>query len=294
MNKVFLIFALLFLIGCSEGSDPVPEQNNEENTESGDNNVFLVNGFICNIDFNEESYTIKVSKDNKFLFEVSEGIGKGTKLYIDFGYGNKKDIIASYVRIFSILQYENTYYLLADLRDESDILSFWGIRKLYSYENGKIHTVTLNTRSHLPTDMAFWFDNSIHVSENYSAYPEATASEGHVYDNELNLISKHTHYGRVLDLYHVIDVSGGEGIHTKDPLRIGWYDIRNSSHYIWQYMCDINNNEFVINSWDASYSPNNTILVTINITYITEEKEVLNFELDKNTGELIAPNQITQ
>jgi hypothetical protein len=294
MNKVFLIFALLFLIGCSEGSDPVPEQNNEENTESGDNNVFLVNGFICNIDFNEESYTIKVSKDNKFLFEVSEGIGKGTKLYIDFGYGNKKDIIASYVRIFSILQYENTYYLLADLRDESDILSFWGIRKLYSYENGKVHTVTLNTRSHLPTDMAFWFDNSIHVSENYSAYPEATASEGHVYDNELNLISKHIHYGRVLDLYHVIDVSGGEGIHTKDPLRIGWYDIRNSSHYIWQYMCDINNNEFVINSWDASYSPNNTILVTINITYITEEKEVLNFELDKNTGELITPNQITQ
>lgn len=294
MNKVFLIFALLFLIGCSEGSDPVPEQNNEENTESGDNNVFLVNGFICNIDFNEESYTIKVSKDNKFLFEVSEGIGKGTKLYIDFGYGNKKDIIASYVRIFSILQYENTYYLLADLRDESDILSFWGIRKLYSYENGKVHTVTLNTRSHLPTDMAFWFDNSIHVSENYSAYPEATASEGHVYDNELNLISKHTHYGRVLDLYHVIDVSGGEGIHTKDPLRIGWYDIRNSSHYIWQYMCDINNNEFVINSWDASYSPNNTILVTINITYITEEKEVLNFELDKNTGDIIAPNQITQ
>lgn len=294
MNKVFLIFALLFLIGCSEGSDPVTEQNNEENTESGDNNVFLVNGFICNIDFNEESYTIKVSKDNKFLFEVSEGIGKGTKLYIDFGYGNKKDIIASYVRIFSILQYENTYYLLADLRDESDILSFWGIRKLYSYENGKVHTVTLNTRSHLPTDMAFWFDNSIHVSENYSAYPEATASEGHVYDNELNLISKHTHYGRVLDLYHVIDVSGGEGIHTKDPLRIGWYDIRNSSHYIWQYMCDINNNEFVINSWDASYSPNNTILVTINITYITEEKEVLNFELDKNTGDIIAPNQITQ
>lgn len=294
MNKVFLIFALLFLIGCSEGSDPVPEQNNEENTESGDNNVFLVNGFICNIDFNEESYTIKVSKDNKFLFEVSEGIGKGTKLYIDFGYGNKKDIIASYVRIFSILQYENTYYLLADLRDKSDILSFWGIRKLYSYENGKVHTVTLNTRSHLPTDMAFWFDNSIHVSENYSAYPEATASEGHVYDNELNLISKHTHYGKVLDLYHVIDVSGGEGIHTKDPLRIGWYDIRNSSHYIWQYMCDINNNEFIINSWDASYSPNNTILVTINITYITEEKEVLNFELDKNTGDIIAPNQITQ
>lgn len=287
MNKVFLIFALLFLIGCSEGSDPVPEQNNEENTESGDNNVFLVNGFICNIDFNEESYTIKVSKDNKFLFEVSEGIGKGTKLYIDFGYGNKKDIIASYVRIFSILQYENTYYLLADLRDESDILSFWGIRKLYSYENGKVHTVTLNTRSHLPTDMAFWFDNSIHVSENYSAYPEATASEGHVYDNELNLISKHTHYGRVLDLYHVIDVSGGEGIHTKDPLRIGWYDIRNSSHYIWQYMFDINNNEFVINSWESSYSQNNTILVTINITYITEEKEVLNFEFDKETGELI-------
>lgn len=294
MNKVFLIFALLFLIGCSEGSDPVPEQNNEENTESGDNNTFLVNGFSCDIDFNEENYTIKVSKNNKFLFEVSEKIGKGTKMYIDFGYGNKKDIIASYVRFFSILQYENTYYLLADLRDESDILSFWGIRKLYSYENGKVHTVTLNTRSHLPTDMAFWFDNSIHVSENYSAYPEATASEGHVYDNELNLISKHTHYGRVLDLYHVIDVSGGEGIHTKDPLRIGWYDIRNSSHYIWQYMCDINNNEFIINSWDASYSPSNTILVTINITYITEEKEVLNFELDKNTGEIITPNQITQ
>lgn len=294
MNRIFLIFALLFLIGCSEGSDPVPEQNNEENTEPNDNKEFLVNGFICNIDFNEENYTIKVSKDNKFLFEVSEEIGKGTKIYIDFGYGNKKAIIASYVRIFSILQYENTYYLLADLRDESDILGFWGIRKLYSYENGKVHTVTLNTRSHLPTDMAFWFDNSIHVSENYSAYPEATASEGHVYDNELNLISKHIHYGRVLDLYHVIDVSGGEGIHTKDPLRIGWYDIRNSSHYIWQYMCDINNNEFIINSWDASYSPSNTILVTINITYITEEKEVLNFELDKNTGEIIAPNQITQ
>ena len=111
MNKVFLIFALLFLIGCSEGSDPVPEQNNEENTESGDNNTFLVNGFSCNIDFNEENYTIKVSKDNEFLFEVSEEIGKGTKLYIDLGYGNKKDVIASYIKIFDILQYENTYYL---------------------------------------------------------------------------------------------------------------------------------------------------------------------------------------
>ncbi len=287
MNKAILIFALLFLIGCSEESDPIPGQNNEENTESGDNNAFLVNGFSCNIDFNEENYTIKVSKDNEFLFEVSEEIGKGTKLDIDLGYGNKKDVIASYIKIFDILQYENTYYLLADLREQSDILSFWGIRKLYSYENGKVHAVTLNTSSYLPTDMAFWFDNSIHVSENYSAYPEATASEGHVYDNELNLISKHTHYGKVLDLYHVINVSGGEGIHAKNPLRISWYDIRNSSHYIWQYMCDINNNEFVINSWESSYSQNNTILVTINITYITGEKEVLIFEFDKETGELI-------
>lgn len=121
MNRIFLIFALLLLIGCSEGSDPVPEQNNEENTESGDNNAFLVNGFSCNIDFNEENYTIKVSKDNEFLFEVSEEIGKGTKLDIDLGYGNKKDVIASYIKIFDILQYENTYYLLADLRDQSDI-----------------------------------------------------------------------------------------------------------------------------------------------------------------------------
>ncbi len=31
MNRIFLIFALMFLIGCSEESDPVPEQNNEEN-----------------------------------------------------------------------------------------------------------------------------------------------------------------------------------------------------------------------------------------------------------------------
>ena len=60
MNKAFLIFALLFLIGCSEESDPVPEQNNEENTESVDDNAFLVNGFSCNIDFNEENYTIKM------------------------------------------------------------------------------------------------------------------------------------------------------------------------------------------------------------------------------------------
>lgn len=52
-------------------------------------------------------------------------------------------------------------------------------------------------------------------------------------------------------------------------------------------MCDIDNNEFVINSWEASYSQNNTILVTINITYITGKKEVLNFEFDKETGELI-------
>lgn len=293
MNKVFLIFALLFLIGCSEGSDPVPEKNNEENTESGDNNVFLVNGFICNIDFNEESYTIKVSKDNKFLFEVSEGIGKGTNLYIDFGYGNKKDIIASYVRIFSILQYENTYYLLADLRDESDIFGFWGIRKLYSYTKGKTKMITFSSRGYLPTDMTFWFENSIDVSENYAVYPESTGSKHHKYDSDLNLLSQYSVPGKPLDLYHVIDVSGGDGIH-KDPLRISWYDIRNSSGYIWQYMCDINNNEFVINSWDASYSPNNTILVTINITYITEEKEVLNFELDKNTGDIIAPNQITQ
>lgn len=52
-------------------------------------------------------------------------------------------------------------------------------------------------------------------------------------------------------------------------------------------MCDINNNEFVINSWESSYSQNNTILVTINITYITEEKEVLNFEFDKRQENLL-------
>lgn len=287
MNKAILIFALLFLIGCSEGSDPVPEQNNEENTESGDNNTFLVNGFSCNIDFNEENYTIKVSKDNEFLFEVSEEIGKGTKLYIDLGYGNKKDVIASYIKIFDILQYENTYYLLADLRDQSDILSFWGIRKLYSYTKGKTKMITFNSRGYLPTDMTFWFENSIDVSENYSAYPESTASEYHKYDSDLNLLSQYSVFGKPLDLYHVINVSGGDGIHAKNPLGISWYDIRNSSHYIWQYMCDIGNNEFVINSWEASYSQNNTILVTINITYITGKKEVLNFEFDKETGELI-------
>lgn len=287
MNKAFLIFALLFLIGCSEESDPVPEQNNEENTESGDNNAFLVNGFSCNIDFNEENYTIKVSKDNEFLFEVSEEIGKGTKLDIDLGYGNKKDVIASYIKIFDILQYENTYYLLADLRDQSDILSFWGIRKLYSHTKGKTKMITFNSREYLPTDMKFWFENSIDVSENYSAYPESTGSKYHKYDSDLNLLSQYSVSGKPLDLYHVINVSGGEGIHAKNPLRISWYDIRNSSHYIWQYMFDINNNEFVINSWESSYSQNNTILVTINITYITEEKEVLNFEFDKETGELI-------
>ena len=289
MNKVFLIFALLFLIGCSEGSDPVSEQNNEENTESGDNNTFLVNGFSCDIDFNEENYTIKVSKDNKFLFEVSEGIGKGSKLYIDFGYGNKKEVIASYIKIFNILQYENTYYLLADLRDKSDILSFWGIRKLYSYEDGKVHTVTLNTSSHLPTDMAFWFKNSIVLSEKYQMYPEATASEGHVYDNELNLISKYSPNGIVLDMTHCVSL---EEV-PKHHYAICFYDIRNTSP-LWSYPIDIVGEDFVVSYQDASYSSNNTVLVNVNITYITGEKEVLNFEFDKNTGELITPNQITQ
>lgn len=289
MNRIFLIFALLLLIGCSEGSDPVPEKNNEENTESCDNNAFLVNGFSCNIDFNEENYTIKVSKDNEFLFEVSEEIGKGTKLDIDLGYGNKKDVIASYIKIFDILQYENTYYLLADLRDQSDILSFWGIRKLYSYENGKVHAVTLNTSSYLPTDMAFWFKNSIVLSEKYQVYPEATASEGHVYDNELNLISKYSPNGIVLDMTHCVSL---EEV-LKHHYTICFYDIRNTSP-LWSYPIDLVGEDFVASCQDASYSSNNTVLVNVNITYITGEKEVLNFEFDKDTGEIITPNQITQ
>lgn len=208
---------------------------------------------------------------------MSEEIGKGTKLDIDLGYGNKKDVIASYIKIFDILQYENTYYLLADLRDQSDILSFWGIRKLYSYENGKVHAVTLNTSSYLPTNMAFWFKNSIVLSEKYQVYPEATASEGHVYDNELNLISKYSPNGIVLDMTHCVSLH---------HYTICFYDIRNTSP-LWSYPIDLVGEDFVASCQDASYSSNNTVLVNVNITYITGEKEVLNFEFDKETGELI-------
>lgn len=286
MKKILFILAVLSFVSCNNEEKDIVDLI--DNTEKKDD-VPIINGFGCEVNFDEEGYTIKVSKDNTLLFEVSEGIGKGSKQYIDLGYGNKMNIIASYVKIFNILQYENTYYLLADLRDKSDILSFWGIRKLYSYTKGKIKMITFNSCGYLPTDMAFWFENSIDVSENYSAYPESTGSEYHKYDSDLNLLSKYSVSGKPLDLYHVIDVGGGEDSYAKNPLMINWYDIRNSSHYIWQYMCDINNNEFVINSWEASYSLNNTVLATVNITYITGEREVLNLEFNKDTGELVDP-----
>ena len=284
MNRILFILAFLTFVSCT--NEEKEAVDSIDDTEKKDD-VPIINGFGCEVDFNEEGYVIRVSKDNNFLFEVSEDIGKGSKQYIDLGYGNKMDIIVSDTKVLEVLQYENTYYLLADIRDKSYANSFWGIRKLFSYEKGKVHMVTLNSSFHLPTNMKFWFENSIVLSENISLYPEATASEGHVYDNDLNLISKYSPNGKPLDLYHVISVSGGGSSYAKNPLMINWYDIRNSSHYIWQYMCDINNNDFVINSWDASYSSNNTVLVTVNITYITGEKEVLNLEFDKETGELV-------
>ena len=118
MNRIFLIFALLFLIGCSEGSDPVPEQNNEENTEPNDNKEFLINGLSCSVYFDEEGYSVKVSKDNKFLFEASEEIGKGSRQYIDLGEGRLRKIDVSNILIINALQYENTYYLLLDLKED--------------------------------------------------------------------------------------------------------------------------------------------------------------------------------
>lgn len=282
MNRIFLIFALLFLIGCSEGSDPVPEQNNEENTEPNDNKEFLINGLSCSVYFDEEGYSVKVSKDNKFLFEASEEIGKGSRQYIDLGEGRLSKIDVSNILIINALQYENTYYLLLDLK-EDDVVEYWGIRKLYVAENGKVNKITFNSDIFLPTVMNLWFENSIILFVPYSLYPEVTHYESRVYDNSLRLINKHCpRYAKPLDMTHCVNLEDNE--------IISFYDISNTSsplRPLWSYKIELENKNFSIDSWEASYSPNNTVLVTINITYITEEKEVLNFEFDKNTGELV-------
>ena len=283
MNRIFLIFALLFLIGCSEGSDPVPEQNNEENTEPNDNKEFLINGLSCSVYFDEEGYSVKVSKDNKFLFEASEEIGKGSRQYIDLGEGRLRKIDVSNILIINALQYENTYYLLLDLK-ENDVVEYWGIRKLYVMKDGQLNKKTLDSRSFLPTVMNLWFENSVHLFVPPYVYLEAVRTSC-VLNDELEFISKNCPIGsKALDMTHAIE--------CKEHI-LSFYDIQ-ADNKLWSYKIELENKNFSIDSWDASYSSNNTVLVNVNITYITGEKEVLNFEFDKDTGEIITPNQITQ
>lgn len=279
MNRILFILAFLALVSCTNEEKEAVDSTDD--TEKKDD-IPIVNGFGCEVNFNEEGYAIRVSKDNNLLFEVSEDIGKGSKQYLESESGSLTKVNISNILVRNILQYENTYYLLLDLKDY-DITSYWGIRKLYVAENGKVNKITFNSDIFLPTVMNLWFENSIILFVPYSLYPEVTHYESRVYDNSLRLINKHCpRYAKPLDMTHCVNL--------EDNKIISFYDISDTSsplRPLWSYIIELENKNFTINSWDASYSSNNTVLVTVNITYITGEKEVLNLEFDKETGELI-------
>ena len=58
--------------------------------------------------------------------------------------------------------------------------------------------------------MRFWFENSLLFTANSTIYPEASISESRIYDSQFNLITNQYPTGKVLDMFHTIDVSGGK------------------------------------------------------------------------------------
>lgn len=55
--------------------------------------------------------------------------------------------------------------------------------------------------------MRFWFENSLLFTANSTIYPEASISESRIYDGQFNLITNQYPSGKVLDMFHTINIS---------------------------------------------------------------------------------------
>lgn len=282
MKKLIYLIALLSLIGCNNESIEIDNDNDSGKNES--ETLQSIDGFNCYIDFTEKKYTIKVFKEKEFIFEISNEL-TDRKQYIDLQYGRKKEILVSNIQIYNILQYQDTFYLLINLSENNEGEKFWGIREFYFIEKNATTKKIFNSSVFLPTTMRFWFENSLFFSANSAVYPEASISEPRIYDSQFNLISNQYHSGKVLDVFHIISVNGGKNaFDSYDPNIIIYKDIRKPEKNVWKFDFRTLNNDFIINEWDASYTSNNSISVTIDITYKNGERERLEYKLDKETG----------
>ena len=282
MKKLLYFVFVLSFMGCSNESTEIENYIDDNSNINKPEITQLVNGFDCHIEFTGNKYIVKAYKGKELSFTISDEI-TDRKQYIDLQYGQKKEIIISNIQIYNILQYKDTFYLLLNLSNNEGIV-FWGIRKFYSIEKDVINKQTFNNIIFLPTIMRFWFENSLLFTANSTIYPEASISESRIYDSQFNLITNQYPTGKVLDMFHTIDVSGG-----KNPFggynanNIIYKDIREPNKNLWVFEFDVSNNDFIINEWEAS-TLYNSISVVIDITYKNGEKERLKYELDKEIG----------
>ncbi len=282
MKKLLYFVFVLSFMGCSNESTEIENYIDDNSNINKPEITQSVNGFDCHIEFTGNKYIVKAYKGKDLSFTISDEI-TDRKQYIDLQYGQKKEIIISNIQIYNILQYKDTFYLLLNLSNNEGIV-FWGIRKFYSIEKDVINKQTFNNIIFLPTIMRFWFENSLLFTANSTIYPEASISESRIYDSQFNLITNQYPTGKVLDMFHTIDVSGG-----KNPFggynanNIIYKDIREPNKNLWVFEFDVSNNDFIINEWEAS-TLYNSISVVIDITYKNGEKERLKYELDKEIG----------
>lgn len=282
MKKLLYFVFVLSFMGCSNESTEIENYIDDNSNINKPEITQSVNGFDCHIEFTGNKYIVKAYKGKELSFTISDEI-TDRKQYIDLQYGQKKEIIISNIQIYNILQYKDTFYLLLNLSNNEGIV-FWGIRKFYSIEKDVINKQTFNNIIFLPTIMRFWFENSLLFTANFTIYPEASISESRIYDSQFNLITNQYPTGKVLDMFHTIDVSGG-----KNPFggynanNIIYKDIREPNKNLWVFEFDVSNNDFIINEWEAS-TLYNSISVVIDITYKNGEKERLKYELDKEIG----------
>ena len=282
MKKLLYFVFVLSFMGCSNESTEIENYIDDNSNINKPEITQSVNGFDCHIEFTGNKYIVKAYKGKELSFTISDEI-TDRKQYIDLQYGQKKEIIISNIQIYNILQYKDTFYLLLNLSNNEGIV-FWGIRKFYSIEKDVINKQTFNNIIFLPTIMRFWFENSLLFTANSTIYPEASISESRIYDSQFNLITNQYPTGKVLAMFHTIDVSGG-----KNPFggynanNIIYKDIREPNKNLWVFEFDVSNNDFIINEWEAS-TLYNSISVVIDITYKNGEKERLKYELDKEIG----------
>lgn len=289
MKKLLYFVFVLSFMGCSNENTEIENYIDDNSNKNEPEISQSVNGFDCYIEFTGNKYIVKAYKGKDLSFTISDEI-TDRKQYIDLQYGQKKEIIISNIQIYNILQYKDTFYLLLNLSDNGGIV-FWGIRKFYSIEKDVINKQTFNNIVFLPTMMRFWFENSLLFTANSTIYPEASISESRIYDGQFNLITNQYPPGKVLDMFHTINIS--KGYYDINPPfeyikdNITYKDIREPKKNLWKFEFQTYNNDFIVNDWDTSYTSNNSISVTANITFANGEKEKLEFELDKETGYLI-------